>query len=425
MSRGRARRLSPWDTAVAETVARRTRYRLRKVSSSPFIYVRDLRAPPGAVKEWSLAPLERGEPAHVRQVADKILALAEKPWPIEAGGPRRLQWGEVVALCEADWDERLKSSSSQQYRSMLRQLVRRGIPCTAEGLRAWALERTPGERPFQWRLDLLGQLRRHLPAEVLPEAVLLELRGQARRGRPGRASGLEGIRGIPTRAEAEDYLDALNSRFSLERWCLAMQFCYGLRNHELWWCEAITAEAPGITAGWLLVPGWWRTKSREEHWVWPLFPGWIERYGLAAQQGKAQEELHRRSCPKVVSCRDKSTDWEPGDPADPGLCVNNHRLGTWVTRRLRDYLPPWFARVPDTDGRYQRRDRPQAITPYDLRHAWAVTVATDPAWRHVSDEEAARAMGHSLDVHRRRYQRWIGAAQRRDRAMAAVRLPVE
>jgi hypothetical protein len=418
--------MSAWDAAVAETVARSTRYRLRKVSSSPFIYVRDLKAPPGAPKEWSLAPLERAEPAHIRQVADRILALADRPWPAESGGPRRLQWGEVAALCEAGWDESLKGSSSRPYRSLLRHLIRRQVPCAPEALKAWAMEKATGSRPFMTRLYLLVHLQRQLPRDPLLDGVVRDLREQARRARSGRGSGgLHGIRGIPTRSEAEAYLDALDSRFAVERWCLAMQFCYGLRNHELWWCAPITTEAPGITAGWLLVPGWWRTKSRDEHWSWPLFPGWIERYGLRAQQGEAQKELHRLVGPKVVSCRDKRTEWMAGDPGDPGLCVNNDRLGAWVTRRLREVLPPWRARVPDTDGIYRRGDPPQAITPYDLRHAWAVTVATDPVWRHVSDEEAARAMGHSIEVHRRQYQRWIGAVQRRDRAMAAVRLPAE
>lgn len=50
-------------------------------------------------------------------------------------------------------------------------------------------------------------------------------------------------------------------------------------------------------------------------------------------------------------------------------------------------------------------------------------MATDPKWRHVRDEDVARAMGHDIDVHRRRYQRWIGADERRRRAMAVIMRP--
>jgi integrase len=103
--------------------------------------------------------------------------------------------------------------------------------------------------------------------------------------------------------------------------------------------------------------------------------------------------------------------------------MNNHLIGNWIGRRLRTVLPPWMARVPDTDGRYRASDPPVRVTPYDLRHAWAVAMATDPAWRHVSTEMAAQAMGHDLAVHRRRYQRWIGSEERRRRAMAAVSTP--
>ena len=423
MARGRSQRQSPWNAAVAELMARGTRYRLRKVPSSPFIYVRDLRATAGAKSQWSMAPLERAEADHVRQVADRIIALGERPWPVELGGQAATSWSEVIRLCEQDWEQRLKGSSASHYRSALQQLNRAGTARSGKALRSWALEKPPGSRPFLTRIETLSQIRRSLQVEWIPLELLEGLRGLHRQHRPGLSSEVAGIRGIPTREEAEVYLDALEPRFRLERWCLAMMLCYGLRNHELWWCGPLTAEAPGITAGWTLVPGWWRTKSREEHWAWPLFPEWVERYGLGAEQGEAQERLHRCVSPRLVSCRDKGRRWEPGDPADPGLCQNNHLIGNWIGRRMRVALPPWFARVPDTDGRYRAEEKPKAIAPYDLRHAWAVTVATDPAWRHVRDEDAARAMGHDVEVHRRRYQRWIGAIERRRRAMAAVMGP--
>jgi hypothetical protein len=405
-------------------VARGTRYRLRKVSSSPFIYVRDLKPIAGQKKEWSLAPLERTKPEDVRLVADRIISLGDQPWPSEMGSsPSAMGWSEVIRLCEEDWGKRMKGSSSSHYRSALKQLSRVSSPRTVKAMKAWAMEKLPGSRPFLTRLETLSQLRSTLQPEWVPLELLEELRSLHKKGKSSRPSDLAGIRGIPTRAEAEAYLDGLSPAFQLERWCLAMMLCYGLRNHELWWCASLTTESPGITAGWTLIPGWWRTKSRDEHWVWPLYPEWIERYCLASQQGEAQEQLHRRVSPRLVSCRDKSRRWEPGDPADPGLCQNNHLIGNWIGRRLRTALPPWFARVPDTDGRYRADDKPKAITPYDLRHTWAVTMATDPEWRHVRDEDVARAMGHDIDVHRLRYQRWIGAEERRRRAMAAVIRP--
>jgi len=273
-------------------------------------------------------------------------------------------------------------------------------------------------------VETLTQLHGALGVLAVSAELPLRLRALHRRSKPTRYAELGSTRGIPCKAEAELYLDGLGEAFALERWCLAMMFCYGLRNHELWWCGPITTEAPDVAPDWTLIPGWWRTKSREEHWVWPLCPEWIERYGLRAYQGEAQKQLHRRVRPIVVSSRDQSKPWQPGNPADPGLCMNNHLIGNWIGRRLRTVLPPWMARVPDTDGRYRASDPLVRVTPYDLRHAWAVAMATDPAWRHVSTEMAAQAMGHDLAVHRRRYQRWIGSEERRRRAMAAVSTPV-
>ena len=59
--KGKARRMSAWDAGVLEGISKGTRYRLRKVPNSPFLYVRDLRPKPGHKNQWSLAPLLREE----------------------------------------------------------------------------------------------------------------------------------------------------------------------------------------------------------------------------------------------------------------------------------------------------------------------------------------------------------------------------
>lgn len=425
MARGAIRQVHFWDAAVAETLAQGTRYRLRKVGASPFIYVLDLRAPAGQRKEWSLRPLRRDEPADVQKVLEQILQAGEGDW-VEGRGPRGQSWEVIAAHCLEDWESRLKRSTSAPYRSALKELCAQDVPRNEAAMRSWLLGREPGTRPFLTRLEVLSQIRRSLSSAEggppwLPLALLDEMRRLHAGRRPKRGNDLAGIRGIPTQAEAEAYLTALPKAYELEQWALAMMYCYGLRNHELWWCSPLTKAEGDIQPGWTLIPGWWRTKSRHEHWVWPVVPEWIERFELADRFEWAQGMLHRRMRPRLVSSRNQKQDWVPSDPGDPGLCVNNHQLGAWITRRMRTVLPEWRARVPDTDGQYRAADRPVRITPYDLRHAWAVTVATDPRWSYVRDEDAARAMGHDLEIHRRRYQRWIGAEERRRRAMAAVK----
>jgi len=44
--------------------------------------------------------------------------------------------------------------------------------------------------------------------------------------------------------------------------------------------------------------------------------------------------------------------------------------------------------------------------PYDLRHTWAITMHTDPAFAHISMEQCAEAMGHGLEVHKDKYLLW-------------------
>jgi hypothetical protein len=432
MARGSIRRLSPWDAAVQELQATGSRYRLRQTTKSPYIYVRDQQDP--SRREWSLKPLRQDSPEDIARAVTLIQSVGRGSWPTllppaaPDGESQGLvpDWDVIADLCRRDWSQRMKSSSASHYLAALAALCQARPPRTEEAMQAWLLEKTPGSRPFLTRLEFLGQVRKALtavdplsPPDWIHESWLRRMRELHGSRRAKRSSDINGIRGIPTQQEAEEYLDRIGRDHPLEQWCLAFQFCYGLRNHELWWCSPVTEAGEDRLPGWTLVPGWWRTKSKEEHWVWPVFPAWIERYELAVRLPECQTELHRRKRPRLVSALDQARVWRPGNPADPGLCVNNHYLGEFISRRLRRDLPPWMARVPDTDGLYRGSDPPVQITPYDLRHAWAITVATSPTWRHVRDEDAARAMGHDVEIHRRRYQRWIGADQRRRRAMEA------
>jgi integrase len=76
--------------------------------------------------------------------------------------------------------------------------------------------------------------------------------------------------------------------------------------------------------------------------------------------------------------------------------------------------------VPDARGVHLKRSKKQVIVPYDLRHTWAVTVATSSDWNHVSDVEAAACMGHDIEVHRRNYQKWISVDETRKTIMRKI-----
>ena len=63
-------------------------------------------------------------------------------------------------------------------------------------------------------------------------------------------------------------------------------------------------------------------------------------------------------------------------------------------------MPPLLAK--STDG----LDRLIEAKPYDLRHTWAVTMHSEPAFAEISTEQCAAAMGHGVQVHKDKYLLW-------------------
>ncbi|MEB3332891.1 MAG: site-specific integrase [Synechococcaceae cyanobacterium] len=140
---------------------------------------------------------------------------------------------------------------------------------------------------------------------------------------------------------------------------------YGLRNHEVFFCDLSSLGAGGDRVIRVLP-----TSKTGEHQVWPFQPDWVEQFGL--------------SC----LASDRS--------ALPAVCTDLRRttlqqVGRRVAEQFRRYGLP--------------------ITPYDLRHAWAVRTI------HIGlpDSVAARMMGHSVAIHTRTYHHWI---TRRDQQRA-------
>ena len=150
-------------------------------------------------------------------------------------------------------------------------------------------------------------------------------------------------------------------------WRLAygLMATYGLRNHEVFFCD-LSALAPGGDRVIRVLP----TSKTGEHQVWPFQPDWVERFELA------------------------------GLGSDPGL------LPAVCTDLRRTTLQQAGRRVAEQFRRYGL-----PITPYDLRHAWAVRTI------HIGlpDTVAARMMGHSVAIHTRTYHHWI---TRRDQQQA-------
>ena len=140
-----------------------------------------------------------------------------------------------------------------------------------------------------------------------------------------------------------------------------MMAVYGLRNHEVFFCDCralVAGEGDAVIE--VL-----ETTKTGTHDVWPFPPTWVEEFGL-----------REVTLPEIETNLDKTT---------------LQRIGQQVTLQFRRYGIPFL--------------------PYDLRHAWAVRTIL----MGLPDTVAARMMGHSVAIHNQTYHRWI---TRRDQQQA-------
>jgi integrase len=200
----------------------------------------------------------------------------------------------------------------------------------------------------------LAALARHLQLE-LPD----DWRDRA----AGYGLHLTRFRPLPTDSQILELVGQIPN----PRWRLAygLMATYGLRNHEVFFCDGSTL-APGADRVLRVLP----TSKTGEHQVWPFQPEWIDHFEL--------ERLGR----------------DPNALPPVNLDLRHttlQQVGRRVAEQFRRYGLP--------------------ITPYDLRHAWAVRTI------HIGlpDTVAARMMGHSVAIHTRTYHHWI---TRRDQQQA-------
>ena len=438
-------RFKSWEAAIQELKEINSRYMLRREKKTPWLQIIDKQTK----QQFSLKPI-RGHDnmPEVWKIVELILHIGNKPWPDKPiehllqvledpdSTPQELnyQWEDIRTFTLQHCLNQNKSIDGNVKRD-LNDLVKIKLPFEWQAIKSWVYEKNLKERPFRNRLDSLRQIMLALTnkygeePEWLTFAEYMKLRqlhNLAYKKDNKFISDEKHVRGIPTKHQLEEYLESLDKKFNLEKWYIACQANWGLRNHELFHASIIktTNIEEGLYKGHLYVPGEWRTKSFE-HWVWPLFPGWIDKFNLMDNFDEYQKRIRGRIKPDIVSAFNKEEEWVEGNPQDPGVCINNQRLGEWITIRMRDYLPPLKGNVPDAKGLPEKNLEleSQRITPYCLRHNWAIRHACDPNCAGITEEQAARAMGHSLDVHKKNYQKWVSKKEARKQSMNGISFP--
>ena len=246
-------------------------------------------------------------------------------------------------------------SAYQPYLRRLRAIGEKAGHDLDAGLLTTVLESYPvASRSRQQCALVLGALARHLALPLPPDWQEL-----------GKGYGLHAARFRPLPSDTQ-ILQALE-QIPNPRWRLVygLMATYGLRNHEVFFSD-VSALGPGGDRVLRVLP----TSKTGEHQVWPFQPEWVEHFDL---ERLARE---RQALPSLTT----------------DLRVTSLRtVGQRVSEQFRRYDLP--------------------LTPYDLRHAWAVRTI------HIGlpDTVAARMMGHSVGIHTRTYHHWI---TRRDQQQA-------
>ncbi len=145
----------------------------------------------------------------------------------------------------------------------------------------------------------------------------------------------------------------------------ALMATYGLRNHEVFYCDlsCLKKNEDKILR---VFP----TTKTGEHQVWPFHPEWVDCFKLSDINDNSNP------LPKIKTDLNSTT---------------LQKVGRRVSEQFKRYKLP--------------------ITPYDLRHAWAVRTILIG----LPNTVAARMMGHSVSIHTKTYHHWI---TRRDQQQA-------
>ena len=297
-------KLSHFDRIKINAEEISSKYRFYKYRTRPFIFIY---SKVDRKKRFSLNPLQH-ELYEDCQYAFKLLNyIGDSDLPNDQELKRLIEkvknneplqiidevtqtWDEIKNISFKYIEQTMKGSSAKNVRATINKVSADKPSFDWQAIIKWLKKyHMIDQRGYLNNLDGLEQIRQALKEqdgkepEWLKREDLLEQRtlhnqSKGKKTRYITNSDIGDIRGIPTREEAEKYFDRINKEFPLQTWCLVMMMNYGLRNHELHHIEEITSEDKESSTefGWVYVAGEWRTKSKFEHWTFPIFPEWIK-----------------------------------------------------------------------------------------------------------------------------------------------------
>jgi hypothetical protein len=137
-------------------------------------------------------------------------------------------------------------------------------------------------------------------------------------------------------------------------------------------------------------------------------PGWRWFYGMVATYGLRPHEVFHldldrlRSGDRVVHIGDDTKTGFHRTWAFHPEWFDEFKLGNVTVPNIK--LDRINRKLGESADEYFRKTAKLPFVLYDMRHAWAIRTTL----YGIPDTLAAQQMGHSLDVHNKIYQRWVG-----------------
>ena len=358
--------MKPW-SAVVTNANQRLRtlgssFRVRATSASPNLQIRGPFTPDGDRHEVRTSGIPLGADfSGIKEAINLCLQLDIDPaTAIRHDGigkvePRNRFSGWAMLAREREREVTgLKSSSQRRYLQHARQFVKFGGEVSKEALIAWLKSADTGSSEYRKRCNTLSKVR-NCGVDISLDALdVLRKASKYKSTDPARE------RVIPTDEEIESWLDGFPNR--AQQWIFAMMATYGLRPHETFHIEQLPDEDGDIVVG-------GKTKTGLRH-VFPRRADWVKRYRLREQELPEISNQSSESLNMIIP-----------------TYMKRHSLYHGETRCL----------------------------PNDLRHTWAIRTHTEKQFAQCPVSYLAEAMGHSEQIHRRIYHRWIGKQELKQR----------
>lgn len=393
MAKG-SQNLSTWDHWVNRLRLAKCRFRIHKRKGKPFIFIKEM-VDGKVAREFSSGIYEHKFEDHIEMCAKECLAAGKRGrWTLAAkrsSGLEGLTWPLVASNCLENLRARVaRHGSRKNCEGHLKEIAQFSGAVSVEKLKEWALQRSPitEAAPYRNRLETLSHIDKAGDLDLKEVIVQLKALRPTGAAKKEQERATQKVRAIPEDKKLQAWLDKLEGH---EQWVLALIATYGLRPSEAWHAEGIDDE------GWIFIPGDGLTKT-EEHEAPPILSEWVERYKLKENFELYQKQINNR-WPIV---------WE--DRKGQMIPTNNSVVSNALYRRIYEEKIPrlW---VGD-----------EWVRPYSLRHAYAIRCETslDPDLLATPSEEFAKWLGHTIDVHKRTYLKWMSRERRSSSLKARV-----